>query len=243
MTFVLVPAAWCGGWVWKRVTPILEAAGHAVHAVTFTGLGDRVHLANAVIDTETHILDVVNVLEFEDLLNVTLVGWSYGGFVTAAVADRVPERVRRVIFLDSSVPLDGQSLYDSIPGGDEAQALFESRASQAGTPGWLPFDPAGVESQVPDEQDRQWYLSKIVPHPLATFAQPVRLREASLPRVAKVYIQCTDGRDPLEPDPPFILRAKSEPGWHYRALAANHFAPVSAYQELAREILQCVAQQ
>jgi pimeloyl-ACP methyl ester carboxylesterase len=92
-TVVLVHGAWAGGWVWKKIIPLLRAAGHEVHATTATGLGDRVHLADPAVDLDTHITDVVNLLEFEELTEVTLVGWSYGGVIITGVAERVPDRL------------------------------------------------------------------------------------------------------------------------------------------------------
>lgn len=239
-TFVLVPAAWCGGWVWSKVAPILQNAGHEVHTVTFTGLGDRVHLASADIGIETHILDVINVLMFEDLSDVTLVGWSYGGMVIAAVADQTPERVKQVVFLDSVVPLYGQSLYDTFSAGEEAEAYFEARSKAAGSPGWLPFNPEDTHLQIPDDKDREWFVSKTVPHPLDTFAQPIHLSDSSLSGFERFYIHCVEGVDLAEPDPPFLVRAKTEPGWRYDALGANHLAPVSAPADLARVLLSFV---
>ncbi len=93
-TFVLVPGAWLGGWAWQRVTPLLRAAGHEVYPVTLTGLGERVHLGTSETNLETHIADVVNLIEFEDLRAVVLVGHSYAGCVITGVADRTPPASR-----------------------------------------------------------------------------------------------------------------------------------------------------
>src|SRR5438128_128006 len=102
-TFVLVHGAWHGGWCWKRVTPLLRAAGHEVYATTLTGLGERVHLASPNVGLALHVQDVVGVLEYEDLRDVILVGHSYGGIVISGVADRVPERLRHLVYLDALV--------------------------------------------------------------------------------------------------------------------------------------------
>ena len=101
---VLVHGAWAGSWIWKRMIPLLRAAGHNVHATTATGLGDCVHLANPAVDLDTHIADVVNVFEFEELADVTLIGWSYGGMIITGVAERVPERLAQLIYLDATCP-------------------------------------------------------------------------------------------------------------------------------------------
>lgn len=102
-TYVLVHGAWHGGWCWQRVTPLLRAAGHEVFTLTLTGLGERSHLANPEIDLNTHIQDVVNVLEYEDLRKVILVGHSYGGMVITGVTDRAAERLAHVVYLVARV--------------------------------------------------------------------------------------------------------------------------------------------
>jgi pimeloyl-ACP methyl ester carboxylesterase len=121
-TFVLVHGAWAGGWIWRKIVPLLRAAGHDVHATTATGLGDRVHLAGPAVDLDTHITDVVHVLEFEELTEVTLVGWSYGGMIITGVAERVPDRLAQLVYLDADVPADGETSYDTELYSEEARA-------------------------------------------------------------------------------------------------------------------------
>jgi len=111
-TYVLVHGAWHGGWCWKKVAPALRAAGHVVYTPTLTGLGERAHLANPAIDLATHVADVVNLLEAEELDKVVLVGHSYGGMVVTGVADRAADRIGRLVYLDAANPKDGQSLVD-----------------------------------------------------------------------------------------------------------------------------------
>ena len=132
--YVLVHAAWHGGWCWKKVAPLLRARGHEVHTPTLTGLGDRAHLINQEIGLETHIQDVVNVLEYEDLNRVILVGHSSSGAVVTGVAERAQERLAHVVYLDAFVPDDGQSLMDLIP-PDRRQGM-EQRVQAEGK-GWL----------------------------------------------------------------------------------------------------------
>jgi len=115
-TCVIVHGATAGGWEWKTTGNFLAADGHTVHRATLTGLGERVHLASKEIGLETHINDVVNLILFEDLHDIVLTGHSYGGMVITGVMDRVPERIRHVIFLDAAVPDDGMSLYDLFGG-------------------------------------------------------------------------------------------------------------------------------
>jgi pimeloyl-ACP methyl ester carboxylesterase len=114
-TFVLVPSAWLGGWCWKQVIPLLRGEGHEVYTLTLTGLGERAHLARPEVDLETHITDVVNVFEYEDLCNVVLLGHSYAGVVVTSVADRIPNRLSQLVYLDTGPLLDGVALIDTIP--------------------------------------------------------------------------------------------------------------------------------
>ena len=132
-TFVLVHGAWAGGWIWKKITPLLRAAGHDVHATTATGLGDRVHLTDPAIDLDTHITDVANVLAFEELTDVTLVGWSYGGMIITGVAERVPERLAQLVYLDANVPADGENSYETRPQTRPCATQTDSGQLQVGT--------------------------------------------------------------------------------------------------------------
>ena len=114
-TFVVSHGAWSAGWAWKKMHPLMAARGHRLFTPTHTGLGERVHLARPDIDLDTHIADVMGVLEMEDLRDVVLIGHSYGGMVATGVADRARERVARLVYLDAFVPRDGQSLFDLQP--------------------------------------------------------------------------------------------------------------------------------
>jgi pimeloyl-ACP methyl ester carboxylesterase len=121
--FVLIHGAYFGGWSWRWVVPYLRDAGHDVYAPSLTGVGERVHLAGPQVDLETHITDVVNLLHYEDVTGVVLVGWSYGGMIVAGVADRVPERIAQIIYFDADVPRDGDtSSPPSLHADKEAQA-------------------------------------------------------------------------------------------------------------------------
>src|SRR5262245_52546214 len=114
-TFVLVHGSMHGGWCWRRAVPLLRDAGHEVYTPTLTGLGERAHLAHPGIDLDTHIRDVLGVLEYEGLRGVVLVGHSYGAPVVTGVADRDPERVAQIVSLDGAVPDDGQAVLDFFP--------------------------------------------------------------------------------------------------------------------------------
>ena len=122
---VLAHGAWSAAWAWKKVRPLMAAAGHQLFTPTYTGLGERARLASPSNDLETHIQDVLGVLQFEDLREVTLIGHSYGGMVASGVADQAPDRIAKLIYLDAFVPTRGQALVDLLP-TDERQRLLDS---------------------------------------------------------------------------------------------------------------------
>lgn len=156
-TFVLVHGGWDGGWAWRDVARGLQAAGHAVFTPTSTGVGERVHLANPEIGLDTHIMDIVNVIRYEKLHDVILVGQSYGGMVITGVAERVPEQIRELVYLDAFVPQDGECLADLM--GPQLTAAFEQSAAQHGE-GWrVPHTP-------PDADRRTWAFMKAIKQPL-----------------------------------------------------------------------------
>ena len=111
-TFLVCHGAWSAGWAWKKMHPLMAASGHRLVTPTYTGLGERAHLANPSVDLETHIQDILNVIKYEDLRDIVLVGHSYGGMVATGVADRARDRISQLIYVDAFVPEDGQSLLD-----------------------------------------------------------------------------------------------------------------------------------
>src|SRR5271167_937589 len=108
-TFVLVHGAWHGGWCYKRVAQLLREAGHEIYTPTLTGVGERVHLMTPAVTLDTHIQDILNVIRFEELADVVLCGHSYGGMVITGVADKVPDKIRSLVYLDAFVPNDGEA--------------------------------------------------------------------------------------------------------------------------------------
>src|SRR5205823_8870769 len=132
-TFVLVHGGFHGGWCWRRVTPLLRAAGHEVYTPTLTGLGERAHLARPEVSLHTHVQDVLGVLAYEDVQGVVLVGWSYAGMVITAVAEQAADRLAHLVYLDASVPEDGQAALDLLD--PATRAAREERVRMEGE-GW-----------------------------------------------------------------------------------------------------------
>jgi pimeloyl-ACP methyl ester carboxylesterase len=225
-TFLVAHGAWSAGWSWKKMRPLLSNLGHDLFTPTYTGLGERVHLAAPEVGIETHISDILGVLQFEDLKNVSLIGHSYGGMVATAVADRVPERLSHLIYLDAFVPCDGQSMFDLNPVEVRDRVREAVRTDGKGwlvPPNPLPPDTGG--------SDIAWIIPRRVMQPVKTFEQPVRLgntREG--PSIS--YIYCT------RPSPgdifrSFAQRAQKEPGWRYFEIDASHSPHITAPEALA----------
>jgi pimeloyl-ACP methyl ester carboxylesterase len=196
-------------------------------------------LAHANVDLNTHITDVVNVLVFDDLHDVALLGWSYGGMVITGVADRVPERLAQLIYFDAVVPEDGQSEYDADP-NVAGRHTAEREAEAAGTPGFQPVPVDYLRARVTEEDDLAWLLAKMVPHPIKTFAQQIQLGNPAADSISRTFVFCTEGKEPGFQTIQTAKRLQADPGWRYRELAANHMAPVTAPRETADLLLSLV---
>jgi pimeloyl-ACP methyl ester carboxylesterase len=243
-TFVLVHPAWHGGWCWKKVIPFLRTRGHDVYTPTLTGLGERAHLAHPEVGLETHIQDVVNVRKYEDLSGVILVGHSSGGMVVTGVADRVPDQVAQVVYLDAFVPDDGQSMMDVIP-ANRRQGI-EARVQAEGK-GWLlpslapvPWDQFLREAWgVTDEADRRWMAARLGPTPFKHFKDSVRRTNAAAEKLPRTYIRCLQWPNPMYDR--YAETARRTAGWRYRELATSHEAFVTMPRELADLLLEIVS--
>lgn len=236
-TFVLVPGFWLGAWAWQPVTAALRGHGHDVYPLSLTGLGERAHLARPDIDLEVHITDVVNLLRFEDLRDVVLVGHSYGGIVTTAVADRLPDRVAQLAYVDTGPLPDGAAQADFT--SPEERQRNEATVADVGD-GWrLPPPPwaelaaaAGVDRSVLPRL-RKWSVDE--PWPTAT--QPVRLTGAweKVPRLGVLSSFTVDQLRGMAAGNP-LCRHMAGDNWTYRELPTWHWPMVSRPAELA-EIL------
>jgi pimeloyl-ACP methyl ester carboxylesterase len=215
-TFVLVPGAWLGGWCWKHVTLDLRSAGHTVVPATLTGLGERAYLRSEEIGLDTHISDIVGLFEYRDLHDVILVGHSYGGTVITGVAECVPDRIRRLVYLDASVPRDGES-NDDVIGPTMAAQLRASAISEG--EGWKVPPAPYVIRRLSEHPLREWVAARLTPHPLRPFAEPVRLRSAEAAALPRAFIQATqsDLYDGL------MARAR-EAGWYTQEIGGGHYA-------------------
>lgn len=229
-TFFVVHGAWSGGWAWKKMRPLMAAAGHELYTPTQTGIGERAHLAHRGVNLETHIEDMLAVLEFEDVKNAILIGHSYGGMVATGVADRARDRFTQLVYLDAFAPEDGQSASDYMPAA-RSEAIRKSAID-----GWQvpPFNPIPPDTS---PADVAWVAPRRVAQPLACFEQKLALKGGplSLPRTY-IYAQRHNAGDPFRQ---FMDRTRKQ-GWPAYEMDASHSPHVTAPEALM-EILEKVA--
>jgi pimeloyl-ACP methyl ester carboxylesterase len=217
-TFVIVHGAWGGSWAFKKVDSLMTAHGHLVYRPSLTGQGERVHLASTNVDLSTHINDVVNLILFEDLKNIILVGHSYGGMVITGVADRVPERIRKLIYLDAFLPTDGESVFTANPQGSNWVRQMEKDGMIV--PSWVKADQ---------------HPPKDVPQSVKTFSETIVLKNTTASDIPGVYILTVDEEKKPAEDTffNFAERAKKR-NWKYVEMIADHNPQWSKPEELVR---------
>jgi pimeloyl-ACP methyl ester carboxylesterase len=230
-TFVLVHGAWGGAHGWRAVRRLLAAGGHEVFTPSLTGIGERVHLVSPQVDLTTHVHDVVNQIVFEDLREIVLVGYSYGGAVVTAALAHVADRIRELVYLDAFVPRDGESVAD-LTGGNRSS--FVGLGDE-----WL-APPRDRDYDDPDEA--AWQSARRVPHPLRCFTEPVH---APTPvedhPVGLTYIKAT-GDSPDDPGGRAFwdaaAHARASARWRYHEIATNHMIASNRPRELATSLLE-----
>jgi len=248
---VLVPGACLGGWCWHEVAARLRSTGHEVYPVTLTGLGERVHLARPEVDLETHVADVVNLLEYEQLDDAVLVGHSYAGAVVTGVADRASEHLNAVVYLDTGPLADGFAIVDLMP--PEARERQRRETAEHGD-GWrwpvpdrdtLLGGAYGSASGLTDEH-LAWIAQRGTPQPYATFTTPLRLRAARPPDVRRVAILASAGGMDLATARTLIaagdprLASFAAADWALHELPTGHWAMFSSPEPLS-ELLDAIA--
>lgn len=220
VSFVLAHGSWHGGWCWAPVARQLRQAGYEVHCPSFTGMGDRAHLLSPDVNLETFIEDLVRVIETEELPPVVLVGHSFGGIPISGVADRIPDRLAHLVYLDALVLEDGQHAFSGFP-SDEARARTQQAAQAEGglavpPPGHLPA-AWGIDKGTPLYD---WVLRRLTPHPLGAYQQAVTLKHPLGNGVPCTYVHA---RAPSHA----ILdssrqRARAQTAWQWREVDAPH---------------------
>lgn len=222
---VLVHGSCHGGWCWKKVTPLLSKDSYEVYTPTLTGLGERSHLISRDIRLDTHILDIIQVLEYENLNEVMPVGHSYGGLVIGGVAEKVPERIRRLVYLDAYIPQDDKSAFDIIPG---LETIYKKRALKEQGREWLVASYTPEEFGVTNPDDVNWMNPRLSPMPWHTHDQPLRITNPKARKIPKGYICCTEFGN-------IQFKAQKSPAdWDYHELMKGHDVMITSPKELVQ---------
>jgi pimeloyl-ACP methyl ester carboxylesterase len=225
-TFVLVHGAWHGAWCWRRVSDLLQASGHKVFAPTLTGLGERSHLLSGKVDLTTHIMDVVNLVKWENLQDFVLCGHSYAGYVISGAAEHIGSRVSSIVFLDAFFPEDGDSLLATSTRAVVAETL--KMIQQEGGISAPPI-PSAVFNI--NDRDEEWVDKLCTPHPLKTFTDRIALTGARERIAKKTYIRARG-----YPDADFdavVNKIKDDPSWIKRDIQCGHDAMLDMPQSVA----------
>jgi pimeloyl-ACP methyl ester carboxylesterase len=240
--FVLLHGAWHGGWCWRDVVPHLTRAGHRVHAVTLTGVGERAHLMTPAITLETHIADVVNAIEMEEMEQLVLVVHSYGGMIGTAVADRMPQRLRHLLYVDAVLPKPGESWSSTHSSATRESRLVAAEASadfSFPTPDPSVFGLAGEQAA--------WVNRRQTPHPGHTYQSVLDFDPRRVASVPRTFVSCVgpalatiDASRQRVQD-----RSFWDGAWHAGGgarvveMKTGHDPMISAPAELARILLDC----
>lgn len=236
---VLVHGAWHGEWCWDRVVPLLTRNGHEVYTPTLPGLSDGYE--GAAPSLADHIAAVEAVIVERDLRNVVLVGHSYGGMVITGVADSLGERVGSLVYFDAALPADGESFASHIPGVDSESIARREAAfrGMAGGSEWLPVPPPSMVGVV-DEADAEWLASRMRPHPLRTWLEPVSLSGTTMESISKTYVVVTDPPTTLMGYPAHAERLRNADGWQVKEMACGHDMMILQPRETANIILEAI---
>lgn len=229
-TFVLVHGAWHGGWCWRRVADLLERKGHKVFAPTLTGLGERSHLMSKDIVLDTHIMDVVNLIRWEDLHSVCLVAHSYGGWPVSGAIEHTLDRIASVVYLDAFVPEDSQKSLDVASDFSRKGTLAAIQKGEISRPA------PDASTFFVNDKDIAWVNSKTSPQPVGVALQPIRLTGAREKVAKKTYI-----RAPKYPQPSFdqyYAAKKADPTWRTLEVPCGHDVMVDMPERLVEILLE-----
>jgi pimeloyl-ACP methyl ester carboxylesterase len=230
-TFVLIHGAWHGGWCWRRVADRLEAEGHKVYTPTLTGLGERSHLMTAGINLDTHIADIVNVFEWEDLKSAVLVGHSYGGWPISGAIEHLLPRVSSIVYLDANMPVDGEKGTDGQP-AESRQALEAAVArGEYSRPA-----PSVATFQIADPADAAWVVAKMTAQPIGVTTQAIRLTGARDRVEKKTFIRAL--RHPSALFDKALAACKADKSWRTYELDVGHDVMVDEPDRLVEILLE-----
>lgn len=242
MNFVLVHGAWHGAWCWQRVTDALWAAGHRVFAVTLTGVGDRAHLLSADITLETHIADVMATIESHELQKLVLVVHSYAGMIGTAVADRMPQRLHHLVYVDAGLPAPGEAW-----GSKHAAETRQARIAAIAASPLRALAPPDATVFGLQGEDRDWVNRRMTPHPGQAYTAPLAFDVARVGSVSRTFISCTTPKLPtIDASRARVVDPEFWDGhWRPKArvveMATGHNPMVSAPGALVNMLLECAS--
>ena len=242
--FVLVHGAWHGGWCWRDVVRALAAAGHRVYAPTLTGVGERAHLMSPAITLETHIADVRNAIEMEELDDVVLAVHSYAGMIGTAITDRFPGRLRHLVYVDAVVPKPGESWSST-----HSSATREARLAAAQASPDYSFPVPDASAFGLEGTQRDWVMRRQTPHPGHTYQAPLDFDPKRVSAVSRTFVSCTrPALATIDPIRPRVVDSRFWDGaWlggggaHVVELKTGHDPMVTMPDELTRILLDCAA--
>ena len=240
--FVLVHGAWHGGWCWRDVVRQLGGAGHRVHAVTLTGVGERAHLMTPAITLETHITDVMNAIDMEEMEQLVLAVHSYGGMIGTAIADRMPQRLRHLVYVDAVLPKPGESWSST-----HTSATREARLAAAQVSPDFSFPPPDPSVFGLAGAQAEWVRRRQTPHPGHTYQSPLDFDPARVAAIRRTFISCTqpalatiDASRQRVADPAFWGGAwQAGGGARVVEMMTGHDPMITAPEELTRILLAC----
>jgi len=234
-TYVLAHGSWHGAWCWRKVIALLSAAGHRVHALSYTGMGDRAHLLHPGITIDTFVADIVGLIESEELEDAVLVGHSFGGIPVTGAAAKVAPRLRRLVYLDAALVQSGQSAFDTYSAADVQARTLAAQQVHGGLAVPVPKRISPIWGLTPQMPDYPWFMRRLTPHPLASFTTPLHYEGLLGAGLAVTYVECTAPVNPLLVGARAL--AVAQPGWDYVKLAAPHEAMITHPREVAELLL------
>ncbi|WP_084113112.1 alpha/beta fold hydrolase [Belnapia moabensis] len=231
-TYLLVHGSWVGGWFWAPVAERLRGMGHRVFAPTLTGLGERRHLLSLDVTLDTLVDDVVHVIGAEELQDIILIGHSFGGIPITGVADRLPESIRHLVYLDANIPESGRSFLDTLP-PEVAETRRQAARAAGGRVPALPPPLAAIGALgVSEGSVADWLRRRMTPMPLAYYETPLTLNHPVGNGRPCTFVSFTNPASP--PQESSRQWARGRAGWGWMELAVGHAAPVTAPDEVAR---------
>jgi pimeloyl-ACP methyl ester carboxylesterase len=214
-TFVLVHGAWGGAHGWRHVRRILQSRGHDVFTPSLTGIGERVHLASPLVNLSTHVTDLVNQILYEDIQDIVLVGFSYGGFVVTGALEHIADRVQHLVYLDAFVPKNGDTVWGLVRGA--GRTTIEIGQS------WLMDGPV---REFDDPVEASWMRARRTPHPIGCFTETVYLSQPLEDYAfTRTYVKASASAEGDPGNEVFLKAARhaaASSSWKYSEVPTNH---------------------